>query len=163
MSRGTASRAHNKERESPHARIALAIQRRKEHTMSAPRTPRAPLEPERLRRVAAGIRIRVAQAGDRSARIGSYRACDGSEHEVVIAAVGEDWEVRDRGPGGERLVENLGGQLQDAVALAVEYRRDLEQRSINSRARLTAREALRLREALANNDGRPLMSGRRAA
>ena len=131
--------------------------------MSAPRIQRPPLDPERLSRVAAGVRVRAARAPDHSARIGTYLASDGTQHEVAIVLVGGGWEVHDRSPDDERPIESFGAQLEDAVALAVEYRRDLEQRAIGTRARLTAREALRLREALAHTDGRPLMSGRRAA
>jgi hypothetical protein len=123
-----------------------------------------PMSPERIRKVAAGVRLRVGQTPDASARIGRYRAADGREREVIIVRTRTgDWEVRDRGTDEERPVENLGTALQDAVALAVEYRRDSERRAVRDRALLTARDTRRLRMALAEIGCNPASSTRRAA
>jgi hypothetical protein len=129
---------------------------------------RAPLDPERLKRIAAGVRVKSGQSAERSARIGSYLAPDGTDHEVVIVNTApENWEVRDRGAEGEETIEQFGtaqeSSLEDAVALAVEYRRDHEQQGIHARAQLAARDTLRRRAAIAETALGHAALGRRAA
>jgi len=122
------------------------------------------LSPERIARVAAGVKVRVTQTADRSARIGRYRATDGTDHEVVIINTQDgDWEVLDLCSKGEETIENLGDALGDAVALAVEYRRDREHQAVHQRAMLTAREIRRLRSALAESSANRVVPSRQAA
>jgi hypothetical protein len=117
--------------------------------MSDP-TPKPPLDRGRIKRVAAGVRQRVSENADRSARIGHYRGADGNEHEVVIVLTeADDWEVRDRCGDQAVTVENLEEALEDAVAVAVEYRRDHETRSARQRALSTAQDVNRVRVAMA--------------
>jgi len=135
--------------------------------MSDPRT-RAPLDPARLQRIAAGVRVKADQSAERSARIGTYLALDGTDHGVVIVnTAAENWEVRDRGAAAEETIERFDtaadSSLEDAVALAVEYRRDREQQGIRARAQLTARDAVRLRVAIAETAVGQPPSRRRAA
>lgn len=131
--------------------------------MSDPRQT-APLPADRVKRVAAGVRIRVTQTPDRSARIGSYKAADGVEREVMLVqTAADDWELRDRAGNEEQTIDGFGAELDEAVAAAVEYRRDKEQHGIRTRATLTARETLRLRAALAESALSHGDLGRRAA
>lgn len=131
--------------------------------MSDPRST-LPLSPERLAKVAAGIQVRVTQTADHSARIGRYLAADGTEREVVIVNTNDGcWEVLDRSGEDEETIENLGEALEDAVALAVEYRRDREQQAVHERATVTARDVIRLRMAIAENSANRAVPSRQAA
>jgi hypothetical protein len=131
--------------------------------MSDPRSTPT-LSPERIAKVAAGVKVRVTQTADRSARIGRYRATDGTEHEVAIVNTQDGgWEVLDRSSDDEETIEDLGGALEEAVALAVEYRRDREHQAVHERAMLTARKVRRLRAVIAENGGNGAVPSRQAA
>ena len=131
--------------------------------MSDP-TPTPTPGPERIAKLAAAVRKRVDASTDHSARISRYRTAEGTEREVVIVKNADgDWEVHDRGADDSQMLENVGDALQEAIAVALEYLRDCEQRAVRARAAKIARAVARQRAARAGNrDSAPLTS-RRAA
>jgi hypothetical protein len=104
---------------------------------------------ERIAKLADALREQIDQSSDHSARIGCYETADGTEREVAIVKTDAgEWEVQDRGPENCELIENLGRMLEEAIPLAIEYRRDCERRTIKARAVKLATAAARRRAAL---------------
>lgn len=81
--------------------------------------------------------------------VGGYQDADGVEHTIALVHTDQDeWEVHDRGPGEPSLVDNLGAALEEAIAVALEYLRDMRGRAAQARARQLAGAVLRRQAAL---------------
>jgi hypothetical protein len=104
----------------------------------------------RIERFASTARAALATAGGPDGvPVGGYQDASGAEHTVALVHTEEGgWEVHDRGPGEPSLVENLGSALEEAVAVALEYLRDMRGRAAHARARQLASAVLRRQAAL---------------
>jgi hypothetical protein len=127
-------------------------------------TPTPAPGPERIAKLAAAVRKRVDASSDHSVRISRYRTAEGTEREVVIVKTADgDWEVHDRGADDSQMLENVGDALEEAIAVALEYFRDCQQRAVQARAAKIARAVARRQAALAGNRDSPALTSRRAA
>jgi hypothetical protein len=127
-------------------------------------TPTPTPGPERIAKLAAAVRKQVEASSDHSARISRYRDAEGTEREVVIVKTADaDWEVHDRGADDSQMLENVGDALEEAIAVALEYFRDYQQRAVRDRAAKIARAVARRQAALAGNRDSAALSSRRAA
>jgi hypothetical protein len=118
----------------------------------------------RIQRLVQEVSATIASGSSNSVRIGSYEALDRTHHEVILIHTSEgDWEVRDRAGEHVELIENLGTALDEAVAVALEYRRDCDQRAVRARAARLARAVLRRRAALTGDRLSAPLNPRQAA